>query len=411
MRYLFVHQNFPGQFLHFVRHLHEQGGHEIVFISEANAGEIPGVRRAIYRVPRLPSSSTHPHLREFEYGLLRAEAVATAAKTLKGLGYVPDIIIGHHGWGELLNLVDVFPGCPILGYFEFFYHTDRNDVGFDPEFPPGPDLAAAVRVKNAINLQALSLPNGYGQTPTQFQKSTYPGWAQDRISLLREGVNLELCQPDAQARRRNLVINGVKISPRDALVTYVARNLEPYRGFHSVMRALPRILTERQDAQVILVGGDQVSYGAPPPDRGSWKDIMLKELEGKLDLSRVHFVGKVAYDDFRSLLKRSDAHLYLTYPFVASWSLREAMATGCPIIGSDTAPVSEFITDGVTGRLVPFLEPDRIAEVVLELLEDRKQARRLGQGARGYAEAELSLQDYLERYDRLVEQVVSRHSC
>lgn len=409
VRFLFVHQNFPGQFLHFVRHLHEQGGHEIVFISEANAGEVPGVRRVIYRVPRLPSSSTHPHLREFEYGILRAEAVATAAKTLKQLGYEPDIIIGHHGWGELLNLGDVFPGCPILGYFEFFYHADRNDVGFDPEFPSSPDLAAAVRIKNSINLQALSQANGYGQTPTQFQRSTYPAWAQEKISLLREGVNLDLCKPEPQARKRNLVINGVKIGPRDALITYVARNLEPYRGFHSVMRALPRILAERKDAHIIMVGGDQVSYGAPPPGRGSWREILLKELEGQLDLSRIHFVGKVAYDDFRALLKRSDAHLYLTYPFVASWSLREAMATGCPIVGSDTAPVSEFITDGLTGRLVPFLEPDRIADVVLELLEDRKQARRLGKDARRYAEAELCLQGYLKRYDALVQEIVSGH--
>ncbi|MBS1063509.1 glycosyltransferase family 4 protein [Gluconobacter wancherniae] len=409
MRYLFVHQNFPGQFLHFVRYLHEQGGNEIVFISEANEGSIDGVRRAIYRVPRLPSSATHPHLREFEYALLRAEAVAKAAETLKGLGYKPDIIIGHHGWGELLNLVDVFPGTPVLGYFEFFYHADRNDVGFDPEFPASPTLSAAVRVKNAINLQGLSLPNGYGQTPTHFQRDTYPVWAQDKISLLREGVNLDLCCPDASARRRNLTINGVKISPRDKLITYVARDLEPYRGFHSVMRALPRILDERPDAQIILVGGDGVSYGARPNEGGTWREKLLRELGSRLDLSRVHFVGKVGYDDFRALLRRSDAHLYLTYPFVASWSLREAMATGCAIIGSDTAPVREFVTDNVTGRLVPFLDPNKIAETVLEVLEDRSLAKRLGQDARRYAESELCLKDYLARYEKLVLEIVNTH--
>lgn len=405
VRYLFVHQNFPGQFLHFVRHLLAQG-HEIVFISEANNNHIPGVRRAIYRVPRLPSMETHPHLREFEYGLLRAEAVATAARTLKGLGYGPDIIVGHHGWGELLNLGDVFPSCPILGYFEFFYHADQNDVGFDPEFPPSAELAAAVRVKNSINLQALCLTNGYGQSPTKFQRETYPEWAREKISLLREGVNLDLCSPEPQAKRRNLVINGVRITPKDALVTYVARDLEPYRGFHVVMRALPRILAERKDAQVIFVGGDRVSYGTLPPGGGSWREFMLRELEGKLDLDRVHFVGKVEYDDFRALLRRSDAHLYLTYPFVASWSLREAMATGCPVIGSDTAPVREFITHDVTGRLVPFLDSAAIAEATLQLLDDRRSARRLGQEARRYAEAELCLDDYLERYDDLVQRII-----
>lgn len=408
MRYLFVHQNFPGQFLHFVRHLLAQG-HEIVFISEANNNHIPGVRRAIYRVPRLPSMETHPSLREFEYGLLRAEAVATAARTLQGLGYEPDIIIGHHGWGELLNLGDVFPKCPILGYFEFFYHADQNDVGFDPEFPPSPELAASVRVKNSINLQALCLANGYGQSPTQFQLGTYPVWARQKISLLREGVNLELCSPEPQARRRNLVINGVRITPKNQLVTYVARDLEPYRGFHVVMRALPRILSERKDAHVILVGGDSVSYGRLPPEGGSWREVMLRELGDRLDLDRVHFVGKVEYDDFRALLRRSDAHLYLTYPFVASWSLREAMATGCAIVGSDTAPVREFITNDVTGRLVPFLEPEKIAEATLALLDDRRTARRLGQEARRYAEAELCLNDYLARYDDLVDRIVKTH--
>ncbi|QDH17120.1 glycosyltransferase family 4 protein [Swingsia samuiensis] len=410
MRYLFVHQNFPGQFLHFVRYLHEQGGHEIVFISEANEGNIPGVRRVIYRVPRLPSTATHPHVREFEYGILRAEAVATAAKTLKNLGYEPDIIIGHHGWGELLNLVDVFPTCPILGYYEFFYHTNQNDVGFDPEFPLRPDFTPVIRTKNAINLQALCLERGYGQTPTEFQKSTYPDWAQRKISLLREGVNLDLCKPDAKAHKRNLVINGVKITPKDALITYVARNLEPYRGFHSMMRALPKILDERKDAQVILVGGDKVSYGSPPAKHGSWSNFMLEELKGKLDLDRVHLVGKVAYDDFRALLKRSDVHVYLSYPFVASWSLREAMATGCTIVGSDTASVEEFIHDRSTGRIVPFLQPDKIADTILELLEDRKQARHLGQKARRYAEKELDLQEYLRRYDDLVQNVIEKNS-
>ncbi|WP_040508660.1 glycosyltransferase family 4 protein [Gluconobacter morbifer] len=407
MRYLFVHQNFPGQFLHFVRHLHAQGGNEIVFISEANEGNIPGVRRVIYKVPRLPALATHPHLREFEHGVLRAEAVAKTARTLKDLGYEPDIIIGHHGWGELLNLVDVFPKCPILGYFEFFYHADRNDVGFDPEFPPAPELAAGVRIKNAINLQALCLPNGYGQTPTLFQKNTYPGWAQDKLSLLREGVNLDLCAPDPQARRRNLVIGDVRISPKDTLISYVARNLEPYRGFHTVMRSLPRILSERKDAHVILVGGDQVSYGVSPGNGKNWREVLLQEMEGQLDLDRVHFVGKVAYDDFRAILKRTDAHLYLTYPFVASWSLREAMACGCPIVGSDTAPVREFITDKLTGRLVSFFEPERLAETVLDLLEKPRAARQLGKEARKYAEAELSMETYLRKYDELVNRIVS----
>ncbi|AOX20351.1 glycosyltransferase [Kozakia baliensis] len=404
MRYLFVHQNFPGQFLHLVRHLHEKGGHEVVFISEANSGALPGVRRVLYKVTRTPSDATHPALRELEMGLGRAEAVARAATTLKSLGYVPDIIIGHHGWGELLNIVDVYPETPILGYFEFFYHTDKYDVGFDPEFPPSPALLPNVRVKNTINLLALNLP-GYGQTPTEFQRNTYPEWAQPNISLLREGVNLELCAPEPAIFKRSLKIADVPVGPKDKLITYVARDLEPYRGYHSFMRALPYILDARPDVKIILVGGDRTSYG-PRPAQGCWREVLLQELEGRLDLSRVHFVGKVDYDTFRTLLRRSDAHVYLTYPFVASWSLREAMATGCAIVGSRTEPVEEFIKDRETGLLVPFLEPQEIARGVLEILEDKKLARRLRKAARAEAEKKLSLNEYLNQYDALVERIV-----
>lgn len=401
-----MHQNFPGQFLHLVRHLHEHGGHEIVFISEANEGHLPGVRRVLYRQERAVSPQIHPSLRELEMGLSRAEAVARAAQTLKNLGYTPDIIIGHHGWGELLNLVDVYPSTPILGYFEFFYHTDKNDVDFDPEFPPRADLAPVVRVKNAINLLALNL-NQYGQTPTLFQKGTYPDWAQQRISLLREGVNLDLCAPEPALFGRDVAIGPHLIRPEDKLITFVARNLEPYRGIHSFLRSLPRILAERPDARVVLIGGDGTSYGAPPPpDAGSWRDIFLREVAGSIDMNRVHFLGKVDYDTFRLTLRRSDAHVYLTYPFVASWSLREAMATGCAIVGSQTEPVEEFIVDRQTGLLAPFLEPSHIAESILEILEDKDLAAGLRHGARRFAEAELSLDGYLENYDALIASIV-----
>ncbi|NHN84448.1 glycosyltransferase [Acetobacter musti] len=406
MKFLFVHQNFPGQFLHIVRHLAKQGNHDVVFISEGNENAISGVRRVIYRMPGRQTDSVHPGAREFDLGLTRADAVAKAAMTLRSLGFVPDIIIGHHGWGELLNLQDVFPAVPLLGYFEFFYHTDKYDVGFDPEFPVVPEMLPKIRAKNAINLQALNNP-GWGQTPTLFQRNTYPDWAQSRITVLREGVDLNLCAPDSGAAKRTLKIKDVTISPKDRLVTYVSRDLEPYRGFHVFMRSLSRIQKECPQARIVMVGGDGVSYGSRLVN-GSWRERMLSELQGTLDLDQIHFVGKVSYDDFRALLKRSDAHVYLTYPFVASWSLREAMAMGCPIVGSDTAPVSEFIEDRRTGLLTPFTEPAKIAGNVLELLDDRRLAKRLGQAARAEAEATLCLDDYLARYEDLIEQLTGK---
>ncbi|GBQ63729.1 glycosyltransferase [Ameyamaea chiangmaiensis NBRC 103196] len=404
MKYLFVHQNFPGQFLYLIQRLNARPGNEIVFICEPNESVIPGVRKAIYRLPPKDMDAIHPGAHELEKGLRRAEYVARTARSLKQLGFEPDIIIGHHGWGELLDLVDVFPTTPILGYFEFFYATHDLDVGFDDEFPQAANLLANVRAKNAINLQALMLGQ-HGQTPTQFQRDTYPDWAQPQIRLIAEGADLDKCRPAPKRARKDQDICGVHVGADEKLVTYVSRDLEPYRGFHVFMRALPRILDERPDARVILVGGDGVSYGARLVN-ATWRDTMLRELGDRIDPSRVHFVGKVPYDSFRALLKRSDAHVYLTYPFVASWSLREALATGCVVVGSDTAPVSEFVQDGKNGLLVPFLQPERIAQGVLEVLEDQKLARKLSKGARAYAESHLDQERCLDLYEQEIARIV-----
>ncbi|WP_284946243.1 glycosyltransferase [Acidisoma cladoniae] len=405
MRFLIVHQNFPGQYHHLVRHLvaHQ---HEVVFLSEPNANQVPNVRKISYFSPRASDERIHRHAREFEIAIRRAEAAATAVRQIKALGFSPDIIIGHHGWGELLNLKDVFPAAPMLGYFEFFYKTKGQDVDFDPEFPTKDEDYPGVRSKNAVNLLALTLPGSHGQTPTLWQKSTYPLWAQEGITLLREGVDITACHPPAPRASRSYTLpNGFRIESKHKMVTYMARNLEPYRGFHVFMRALPAMQAERPDLHVTIVGNENVGYGAMPPDGSSWRTTIMREMEGKLDLDRIHFLGHVSYDTHLGILRRSDAHVYLTYPFVASWSLREAIASGCAIVGSDTPPVREFITDEETGLLVPFADPDALAGALLRLLEDDVLNRRLRANARRYAEASLDLDVYLREYDQLIERL------
>jgi glycosyltransferase involved in cell wall biosynthesis len=400
VKYLFVHQNFPGQYLHIVRHLLAEGGHDIVFITQPNPNHINGVRKVIYQLPRATNAETHADAQDFELAMRRAELVAYTATKLRALGFTPDIIIGHHGWGELLNLHDVWPGVPLLGYHEFYYHTEGVDVGFDPEFPLDRSTFARVRAKNAVNLLALTNP-GHGQSPTRWQLSTYPEWTRAKISLLPEGVNLATCRPDPAVHHTPLRIGTVLVKPDEKLVTYVARDLEPYRGFHVIMRALPAILRARRDVRVILVGGDSVSYGARLAS-GTWRDYMMAQVGTDLDLARVHFPGKIDYAAYLSMMQRSDAHVYLTYPFVASWSLREALACGCAVVASDTPPVHEFVSNGRTGLLVPFLEPRTLAERVLEVLEDGALAGRLRSAARSHAEAELSLDAHLAAYQRLI---------
>jgi len=404
VNFLFVHQNFPGQFVHILRRLAAARCHEIVFICEPNSNEMQGVRKVPYVRPKPPAAEIHAAARELDAGARRAEAVGHAAAALKQLGFNPDIIIGHHGWGEMLNLCDVWPGVPMLGYMEFYYHDDKYDIGFDPEFPLEPDAGPRVRAKNAINHLALAL-GGEGQSPTEWQLGTYPDWAREKINLLWEGVDLDLCQPDAKARTATLKIGDMVIGKADRLVTYVARDLEPYRGFHTMMRALPHLLRERRDIKVVMVGGDGVSYGMAPAEGGNWRERMLRELGTGIDPARVVFPGRVDYDTYRGLLRRSDAHVYLTYPFVASWSLREALAMGCAVIGADVDPVKEFVTDGKTGLLAPFLDPDGVARKVLTVLEDRVLDTRLRRNARQYAEKRLAMDDYLAAYEALIDRM------
>jgi glycosyltransferase involved in cell wall biosynthesis len=302
----------------------------------------------------------------------------------------------------MLNLPDIFPDAPLIGYMEFYYQTDRADVVFDPEFPIDPGDFPRVRAKNAINHIALNL-NGRGITPTKWQLSTYPDWAQSRIELLWEGVNLDVCSPDEKARHAQLKIGDMTIRRNDTLVTYVSRDLEPYRGVHTMIRALPDLLRSRKNLKVVMLGGDGVSYGVAAPGGTTWREVFLKEVADRIDPSRVAFPGRVDYTTYLALLRRSDAHVYLTYPFVASWSLRESLAMGCAIVGSDTDPVREFITHGRNGMLTSFFDPAGLAEAIMKVVEDKALNQKLRVGARKYAERSLAMDDYLRAFTRRIE--------
>lgn len=412
MNFLFVHQNFPGQYLHIVRSLLADnevrpGTHEIVFMTEPNQNQMAGVRKVTYAKPPEISPSLAWDTREFEVASRRAQAAYRGALQIKALGFQPDVIIGHHGWGELLNLVDAFPGVPLIGYFEFYYRILGTDVNYDPEFPMDEAMFGGVRGKNSTNLLALNLEQ-YGQTPTKWQHSTYPEWAKKQITIIEEGVDLDICKPDPAAHRKTLTVGKLTVTPKQKLITYVARNLEPYRGFHTFMRALPRILREHPDVVVSLVGGDSISYGVGPRQGGNWRNLMMKEVGDGIDLSRVHFMGKVPYEDHLALLKRSDAHVYLTYPFVASWSLREALACGCLVVGGDTPTVTELVQHEVTGLITPTLDPYELATTVGRALSEPKLAAKLRANAREFAEKRLGMPDYIARYRAYIEDVTGK---
>ena len=408
MRVLFVHQNFPGQYLYLLRRLAEDPKNDVTFISHKNANQLANVRKIEYAPIRASTSNMYADAAEFEAAAIRARSVLGVAAELANVGYRPDIIIGHNGWGEVLHLHDVWPNAPIVPYFEFYYHERGLDVDFDPEFPVGPNVRPTIRLRNAVNLLGLSVA-AIGQTPTRFQHETYPDWTRGRLRVVPEGADLALCCPDPAAEfglpgsayrwRRP---GRSRAQSNRLLVTFVARNLEPYRGFHILMRALPRVLAERPDVDAVLVGGDEVSYGVLPPEGGGWRERMLKEVGDRLPAGRVLFPGKLSYPDYLRLLQTSSVHVYFTYPFVASWSLREALACGCAVVASDTSSVREFITHDENGWLSPFHDPDALADTLLRLLADRDERQRLSEGARRYAEARLDLSIHFEAFDSLI---------
>jgi glycosyltransferase involved in cell wall biosynthesis len=253
------------------------------------------------------------------------------------------------------------------------------DVGFDPEFASIFNDPSRLRARNAINLLAFQAAD-WGHSATAWQRGLYPPEMQTRISVLHEGVDTELARPRPDARFK-LPASGKVLTRRDEVITYVARNLEPYRGFHVFMRALPQLLRRRKSAQVVIVGGDGVSYGTPPPPRSTFRETMLQELGAKLDLSRVHFVGMLEYRDYLTLLQVSSVHVYLTYPFVLSWSFLEAMACGCLIVGSATPPVLEVLRDGSNGLTVDFFAHKHLASRIEFALDHPGEMQRLRSAA------------------------------
>ncbi|WP_375402480.1 glycosyltransferase [uncultured Sphingomonas sp.] len=378
MRVLFTHQNFPAQYKHLAPALHARGDEVAALtMNEPPAGSpFPVLRSA----SRHGTSATHPWARDFETKVIRAEATLQTAVKLRAEGFQPDVIVAHPGWGDTLFLKQVWPEARLGVYCEYFYRSEGGDLDFDPEFGGASDPLEAVcrfRLRNLTQRLNLEVATA-AISPTRFQAGTYPKRFQHLIDVVFDGIDTSEVRPDASTRMR---VAGVELKAGDEVITFVARNLEPYRGYHIFMRALPELLRRRPGARVVIVGGDGVSYGAAAPT-GSWREIFLGEVADRVDRSRVHFLGSIPYPTFLSLLRVSALHVYLTYPFVLSWSLMEAMATGVPILASDTAPVREVVADGETGALFPFFDPAALADRACELLADADMRRRLAANGR-----------------------------
>ncbi|MBE0546230.1 MAG: glycosyltransferase [Rubrivivax sp.] len=368
MNILFVHQNFPGQFRHLAPAL-AQAGHAVHALSINRRPVPPGVTLHVYKAQRPPGFKPHPLAADVEAKVIRGEAAAGAMLALQREGFTPDLVIANPGWGEALFVKDVWPRARLVCLLEYFYRLEGGDVGFDPEFPPtGPLPGLRLRMKNLALLEAMNSMD-LGVVPTRWQRSCLPAAFQSRLVEIFDGIDTDTVRPDPSAR---LVLpDGTALQAGDAVVTFVARSLEPLRGYHVFMRALPRLLQLCPTAQVLIVGADGVSYGAAAPAGQTWKSIFLDEVRDRIDERRVHFLGQLPYGQFLKVLQVSAAHVYLTYPFVLSWSCLEAMSAGCHLVGSATAPVQEFVADGVNGTLVDFFDTEALAAAVAAAVHER----------------------------------------
>lgn len=387
-RVLFVHNGSPGRFK-FLNEAMGERGWERAHIGPPDANPLPGARNMLWKYSRGTTNGVFNLAVRAEADLIRGEAAAQLARELRDSGFNPDIIIGHPGWGEMVFLREIFPASPQIQIAELFYRAEGGDYEFDPEFRTG-EFEGIMRVQSKNAIMALSyLDADRLVCPTPYQASTMPEVLRPRIEILHEGIDTAKARPvpGVKINVKNRSIDGTR-----PVVTFINRAFEPLRGFHVFMRALPHFLDAVPDADVLMIGIDRLkAYGASPGDGTTWKTKMLRELGDRLDRSRVHFTGKVPYDSLLKLLSMSSAHVYMTYPFVLSWSLLDAMACECLLIGSDTEPVRDVVRHGENGLLFDFFDHEGLAELLVEVCRNQQSYGHLRKAAR---------QTVLDHYDR-----------
>ena len=392
MKILFVHQNMPGQYREMVQWLAANGEHEIVFLTQRrNAPQFTGVKTCIYAPHHRPAPDSYGLSKVWEKAAGAGFGAAMAARKLqREQGFKPDIVVGHSGWGELLFMKEIWPDVPVIGFFEYFYRSEGGPVGFDPEEKVSEHSPFLLHARNAVpfaNLHCVDL----GHVPTEWQKNTFPDSFHTKFYTCHDGIRTDLLRPNP-AINLGLGRLAQPLTRDDEVFTYMARNLERTRGFHVFMRALPKILAQRPNARVLILGGNETSYGRKSGHEGGLRGEMEAEVGGDLDWDRVHFLGQVPYGKFCEIIQLSRCHIYLTMPFVLSWSLLEAMSMQATVVASDVAPVREAVSHGETGLLVDFFDSDALAAQVADVLARPDDYAHLGVAARAHV---------VEKYDFL----------
>jgi glycosyltransferase involved in cell wall biosynthesis len=419
MHILYVHQNFPAQFGHIARHLVQKNGWRCTFVSETPAGTVEGIEKIQYKLAGGATKSTHFCSRTFENAVWHTDAVYNALKARPDVQ--PDLIVGHSGFGSTLFLSELYPDTPIVNFFEYYYraHDPDSDMDFRTDLnwdvPEVKYLRS--RCRNAMIL--LDLQNcDAAYTPTKFQKSRFPDEYLPKLQTIFDGVDRgvyhgynEELRP-APGARGTRTLAGREVGPDTRVVTYVSRGFESMRGFDVFMKAAKKIYQQYPDVLFFIVGTDRIAYGGDESyiaPYKSFKDWTLAQDE--YDLGKFVFAGRMNPSDLGKLLASSDLHMYLTVPFVLSWSMMDALSCGAVVLGSATAPVKEMIRDGENGLLADFFDTDEMAEKAVRVLRDPAAFRPLGRAAEEMVVRDYSLEAVLPRMLSLYEEAVNRRAA
>ncbi|GHU10417.1 glycosyl transferase [Betaproteobacteria bacterium] len=434
LRLLFVHQNFPSQYYHIARCYAADPDNTVIALGDAanlrQRPAVPGVIPVGWELPPStpkPNQHTHHYVRRFEADTRRGQAAARVMARLRDQGFIPDIILVHPDWGEGLFIRLIWPDAPILAYAEHYAQWDDPALDFDPAFPATPDTRCAAQAANAT--RAITLADAdHLQTPTRFQLARLPESFRARTSLLYDGINTAAFSPDPDAvlelpptktafNAENAALPSwfplrgepLRLTKQETVVTFINRTLEPWRGWRTFVRAIPHIQKAHPEAHFVIVGRTGGGYG-PAPERGNWRDIFLAEQRAALDLSRLHFTGAVPPETIRAVLTVSRAHVYLSHPFVLSYSPVEAMSCACPLVLGDTEATREIAAHEQHALFADGLDPQAVAEAVLRLLDDEDLSRRLGQAARARAREHYDLKVCLPEWERVINHLVKEPS-
>jgi len=404
MKFLFSHRNFPAQFRHILIELSKDYNNEIIFITGTkNNVQIKGVKKIEYNLKRQVPPNCHRYIREYEESINHGQAAAEIAISLKKQGFTPDVIYAHP-WGNSMFFKDVFPDVPLINFCEWYYNSKNCDMDFDGKIL-NEDTLAKNRCKNAqLLIDMVSCDMGI--CPTDWQKRQFPKNFHNKIEVIHDGVDTDyfIANNNAELKIPN---SDVILSKKDKVVTYATRGMELYRGFPQFMMMVEKLLKKRKDAQVVIGGEDRICYGAKLANNKTYKQLMLEKLD--LDLSRIHFTGGLPYGEYKKLLQISSAHIYLTYPFVLSWSMLEAMSTECIVIGSKTPPVEEVIQDNYNGLLVDFFNIDELLNKVEYALDNQDKLEALRRNARKTIVEKYNLKMLLPKHIKTIKSMAKKN--